>query len=268
MSAGSAAFRQEWDEVARRVRAENESVLTGLGMGPETLAYVLKFRGFARFPHLTTMWVLDPDVRMELGVQCGVHCIGIKLVDDLLDADQPYPSSDLGMGIYLLQRAVCKIGQHANPAAVLDCTQRDYAVFWRVQLDEMKKPPENKAEWIACAEVKSGLIIANYGEMACLAGNALESIEPSRVFGRAIGNLGMIADDLVDYVKLGQRAGNLGHFVKTGVVSYDEVVDLVEQERRVAKQALRAGGPIAHDIDDVVDDYADDILRNYLPQFG
>jgi hypothetical protein len=267
MSAGSEAFRQEWDEVARRVRAENQAVLTDLGMGPETLAYVLKFRGFAKFPHLTTMWVLDPDLRMELGVHCGMHCIGIKLVDDLLDGDQPYPSSDLGMGVYLIQRAICQIGQHANPAAVLECTQRDYAVFWRVQLDEMKRPPENKAEWVACASVKSGLIIANYGEMACLAGDARESIAPSRDFGLAIGNLGMIADDLVDYVKLGQRAGNLGHFIKTGVVSRQEVVDLVEEQRQTAKRSLRAGGPIAHDIDAVVDFYADDILDNYLPAF-
>jgi hypothetical protein len=259
-------FRREWDDVAAEVRAECLEVLTDLRMGEEALAYVKRFRGVPRFPHLSVQWVLDAGVRRRLGVHAGLHCVGIKLVDDLLDGDQPYPARDLGMGVYLVQRATSQFGQYANPAAVLASSQRDFATFWRVQLDEMRRPPETREEWLACASIKSGLLIASYAEMACLAGDVPDSVAPSRTFSQCMGTLVMIADDLVDYVKLGQRDGNLGHFLRTGRVSLGEIHEMVETLRADSRQALRQA-PTAYALDSVVDDFADDVLDHHIKPF-
>jgi hypothetical protein len=266
MKGDEKGFKTEWEAVGREVSAECLRILEGLGMGKECLEYVGRFRGIPMFPHLAASWVADGALRRELGIHAGVHCVGIKLIDDLLDLDQPYPRWDLGMGVFLVQAATSRFGQYANPAEVLAAAEEDFRTFWRVQLEEVHAPPDTRDDWLACARVKSGLPMAAYAEMACLAAGLREAVAPAREVCQCLGTLVMIADDLVDCLKLGQTSGNLGHFVRRGDVSTGEVEEMVEELRRTALRRLDEV-PVAVDIRFVVDAYADDVLVNYLPSY-
>lgn len=260
------SFFREWNDVTERVHRKCHDTLARIGVSERGLAYVDHFQGVAKFPYLVTAWIPDSSLRMALGVHAGVHCVGIKLIDDLLDCDQPYDSWDLGPGVYLVQMATCEMGQYHNSKEVLEIHRHDFDLIWKAQIGEARRPPATPDEWLQCARLKSGRLLATYGAAASLAANIPEAVQPSRIVGECIGTLVMIADDLVDHAKLGQTRGNLGSFLKDGTVSCEHVASMIEELRQTAFRALEISRT-AHDIGFFINILADDVLQNYLRKF-
>lgn len=263
MLTGIEDFDREWRQAQELVIARCSAVLSDVGMTPEGVRFVVEMKGYPRIPYFISLWVEDPGMRVELGVAACMHAIGIKLLDDLLDADQPLSRWDQILGVYLIQVSMAAMGQYQNAGDTLTVFKEDYRVIWRLQLEEMREPPAALEPWIRYARVKSGLMLANYAAVACLAAGVPEAVEPARVFSEAFGVLFMIGDDLRDHAVLQEEGGNLVHLVRTGRVDRGALVAEVRHWQRRARTALEER-PVAYDVRSFVDAFSDRLVSRVL----
>lgn len=254
MLTGVQAFDKEWAEAQARTLAEAETLLAAAGASAEMRGYVKDMKGYPRIPYLSALWVPERDCRVAAGAAVCVHAIGIKLIDDLLDQDQPHSRWDQALGVFLIQSASALLAQHENAARAMNAFARDYEVFWRMQLREAAIPPRTLSEWIAYARVKSGLMMANYADVACLMGGALEAIPVARDFAEAVGVLFMIGDDLRDFDEANAPPGNLVSMTRRRVVSPGDILASLDEWRERACGAIRSR-PASHDLSPFIRNY-------------
>lgn len=259
MRSGIEVFDQEWQAAQEAVIERCLAILADVGMSEEGLRYVRDMKGYPRIPYFTALWVMDAERRKELGIAVCIHAIGIKLIDDLVDKDQDISHWDQALGVFLLQSTMAMAGRYDSPRAVLDVFEEDYRVIWRKQLEEMRQPAFSMDSWVDYASVKSGLMLANYAGVACLAGGVPESQEAARTFAEAFGVLFMMGDDLRDYQELHETGGNLSHLVVTGQISHELLLSTINYWHTRAVEALRSR-PIAHDVTPFVDDFVQKIV--------
>jgi len=252
---GTRAFDEEWMEAQAATLARADALLAATGASAEMRRYVADMKGYPRIPYLAALWVPDRDRRVAIGAAVCVHAIGIKLLDDLLDQDQPYSRWDQALGVFLMQAAAASLAQHESPALAMDAFARDYEVIWRMQLLEAAVPPRTLSAWIEYARVKSGRMMASYAEVACLAGGAPEAIPAARDFAEAVGVLFMIGDDLRDLAETGEAPGNLAWMAKQHVVTRGEVLAAIDAWAARAGASIRSRAP-SHDLSSFVDGYA------------
>ncbi len=247
MLTGIEQLDEEWRRAQELVIGRCVEMLTDLGMTPEGVQFVVDMKGYPRIPYFIALWVEDPRQRLELGAAACIHCIGIKLLDDLLDADQPLSRWDQILGVYLMQSSAATMGRYENAGATLQVFAEDYRTIWRLQLEEMRERPAALQPWIRFASVKSGLLLATYAASACLAAGVPAAVEVAREFAIAYGVLFMIGDDLRDHVALGEEGGNLAHLVLTGRV---DAAELIAEIRRWQDRACRAleARPVVYDL--------------------
>ncbi|GGK06691.1 hypothetical protein GCM10010123_40590 [Pilimelia anulata] len=213
-----ADFKAEMADSHARVVARCLAELAELGMSAAGLAYVRELRGYPRTPYYATLWVRDPRARRAIGEGLGVHAVGVKLLDDLIDGDTPLGPRDQIFGAHLIMLGAALLAGRERPADVLAALVADYRDIWRQEVVEVTAPhPATLDAWLAAARIKAGVMIANYAALACLAGGAPDGVPRARSFGEALGVLYMIGDDVTDFDD-GERAGNLVHLVATGRV--------------------------------------------------
>lgn len=256
----AARFHEEWARTENAVRDRCAASLTRLGMSPPALAYVLGLKAYHRLPYLFALWVRDEEKRRHIAVYLCVHCVGTKLLDDIVDADQPYSPVDQVLGAHLMHEAVSSLCRLADPLAILDVCDTDHLALWQGMIREMRHPADSFATWMEHTRIKCGLLFASYITLACRAGRADEAITAGRTFGDAFGNLIQIADDLGDYSRLGERGGNLGHLLATGAVAPHIVRGEIRDSLQRALAALKEQ-PTIYDIAPIVEAKADDAAR-------
>jgi hypothetical protein len=235
-----AEFKEEMADIHQRVLRRCLRELTDLGMSEAGLTYVRELRGYPRTPYYMTIWVADPVLRRELGVGVCVHAVGVKLIDDLIDDDQPIGVRDQIFGVQLLSVGTTLLGSHRRPARVLSVLEADYRDIWRQEVREVNAPrPTDLESWIAAARIKAGVMLANYGAVACLAGGDDRDVPRARDFGEALGVLYMIGDDVIDHTEHGERDGNLTHLVATGRVAVADLHAEIDRWRDRAVTSVR-----------------------------
>lgn len=252
-------FKAEMDIVQQQVLDRVLPTLAELGMTEEGLTFVRELKGYPRTPYYTTLWVLDDTQRKDLGVAICIHAIGIKLLDDIIDADQPLSPRDQIFGIFLLQMAEAIIGGYHNVHEVLKTFEMDYKQIWRQEVHEKRVAPDTLEDWIEAARIKAGLMLANYGAVVCLASDLTEWVEPARTYSEALAVLYMMGDDWTDFEELGEREGNLAHLIGTGKVSMAELTEAVGFWQRRANEAAKQG-QTACDIEPFVNHFAKKII--------
>jgi hypothetical protein len=244
MISGVAALDAEWAEAQRILLDRCERLLAGLGMSDAGLAYVRQMKGYPRVPYFAAIWVPEARQRRELGMAICMHAMGIKLVDDLMDADQPIRPWDQILGVHLMQAATTVFGRYAAPDRVLAAFDDDYRVIWRKQVEEASRPADSLETWIGYARVKSGRMMMCYATAACLAADVADRVPAARDFTEAFGVLFMIGDDLRDFRDLDEKGGNLVHLIRTGRVDADRTVEAIRHWRDEALRALDRCPPV------------------------
>jgi hypothetical protein len=235
---GVSGLDDEW-VLAQRVLLERiTDRLAGIGMTSAGLEYVRQMKGYPRIPYFASLWVPDPVQRQELGIAICTHAMGIKLVDDLMDGDQPIRPWDQILGMFLTQSSTATFGAHRRPAEVLRVFDEDYEVIWREQINEAERPAHDLESWIHYARIKSGRMMMCYASAACLAADVVERLPAARAFCEAFGVLFMIGDDIRDHRDLGEAGGNLCHLIDSGRVSRDAAVAATRWWRAEALRAL------------------------------
>ncbi len=238
-------FKAEMDASQARVVQRCLTELTSLGMSRQGLDFVRELPGYPRTPYYTTLWVRDPRVRADLGAGVSIHAVGVKLIDDLIDDDQPLSPRDQIFGVQLLSVGTTLLASHERPVEVLKTLEDDYRDIWRQEIVEVAAPrPTTVESWIAAARIKAGVMLANYAAVNCLAGGVPELVGPAREFGEALGVLYMIGDDAVDFAEIHERDGNLAHLVASGAVDVTDVAAAIDEWRDRAVAAARQGDPV------------------------
>ena len=169
-----------WDE-RKRIESllsnDAAEALSGIGMTPDAYDYATSLRAHIRTPVFCTFWCLDPALRDALNRGIALHCLGIKLVDDLLDQDTRFSSVDLAPGVYLIQTGTAFLCTVAPPEKTHETLKQYYSRIWRCELAELRKRPSTFEEWLHTARIKAGEILECYTAIACHACN----IEPINI---------------------------------------------------------------------------------------
>jgi hypothetical protein len=231
-------FEAEIEECERLVRERCLAALSDIGMSTQGLRHVEAMEGYPRVPYHMVLWVLDDELRKELGQAVCTHAVGVKLLDDLFDADQQVPPRDLLLGVYLFQLATVTFASHRNHVEVLRELEEGQRKVWRHAFEEKSATPTTLDEWVVNARTKSGLMLSTYARVACLAAGAAESAAAAAAFGEAFAVLYTMGDDWMDYAGLNELEGNLAHMVASGQVSLEEFREAARHWRGAATEAL------------------------------
>ncbi|MER6910209.1 Moenomycin biosynthesis protein MoeN5 [Streptomyces sp. NPDC000594] len=244
------------------------SFVAGNGGSPGLVDHVAAIRLYLRVPHFLTEWIDEPKLRAEVAAALVLDIVAMKLLDDLMDDDSGLDRIELAclcLHLHLTAlKEMCALSQ--EPQAVADLLERDFTLVCTGQIRTKREPARNLDEWCANASTYGAAFLGCYGALAALCGRRPESIGPAREFAEAYGTLITMADDLTDYDRNGERAGNLGHLLLTGALTLDELTGLVDRLTERAERAARQQ-PVAHDLVPVVGIYRDDVLNRLLPRF-
>ncbi|OLZ73697.1 Moenomycin biosynthesis protein MoeN5 [Streptomyces sp. IMTB 2501] len=236
------------------------------GGSPELVAHTAALRLYLRVPHFLTEWVTEPGLRAQVARALALDIVAMKLLDDLMDDDTGLDRVELAcLCLHLHLTAVhemCALAEEAR--TVTDVLERDFSTVCTGQIRTKSRRAENLDEWCAHASTYGACFLGCYGALAALCGRATESVGPARRFAEAFGTIITIADDLTDYDRHGERAGNLGHLMRTGAVPVRDVSALLERLRGQALDAVREQ-PSALGLVPVVGLYTDDVRDRLLP---
>lgn len=258
------ALERELNEGHRRVRAALMDTMRAFTASAPLVDYVGDLRLYLRAAYLLTMWLPEVELRRRVAGDLAAHIVAMKLFDDLLDGDSGFDRFELGLCLLLEQRATSRLARRApDPQLVLDTLESNFVTVGIGQLRTKREPAEDVATWRAYAETYGACFLGLYGTLAALSGGVPEALPAATNFGRGFGMIVTVADDMRDYERHGERAGNLGHLLLTGRAAEEEIRDLIEQARRLATPP--AGLWAAHDVTPIVNLYADDVLHRVLP---
>ncbi|EDY52406.1 MoeN5 [Streptomyces clavuligerus] len=238
------------------------------GGSPELVAHVAAIRLYLRVPHFLTEWIGEPELRAEVASALVMDIVAMKLLDDLMDDDSGLDRIQLAclcLHLHLTAlREMCALSR--DPQAVVDLLEHDFTQVCTGQIRTKRERARNLDEWCANASTYGAAFLGVYGALAALCGRRPGSIGPAREFAEAYGTLITLADDLTDYDRDGERAGNIGHLLLTGAVTLDELTGLVD---RLTTRAERAAyeQPVARGLVPVPGIYRDDVLHRLLPRF-
>ncbi|MER5358439.1 Moenomycin biosynthesis protein MoeN5 [Streptomyces sp. NPDC002785] len=251
-------------ESANRDRATG--FVAGNGGSPGLVAHVAALRLYLRVPHFLTEWITDPQRRAEVARALTLDIVAMKLLDDLMDDDTGLDRIELAcLSLHLHLTAVhelCGLAQDAQ--TVIDVLEHDFTTVCTGQIRTKSRRAEDLDTWCANASTYGATFLGCYGALAAICGGAAQSVGPARLFAEAFGTIITIADDLTDYDRNGERAGNLGHLMRTGAVPAGDVKALLERLRAQALSAVREQ-PASAGLVPVVGVYTDDVLGRLLP---
>ncbi|MET9296209.1 Moenomycin biosynthesis protein MoeN5 [Streptomyces sp. NPDC003077] len=237
------------------------------GGSPELVAHTAALRLYLRVPHFLTEWITDPELRARVARALVLDIVAMKLLDDLMDDDTGLNRVELAclcLHLHLTAvREMCALAEDARD--VTDLLERDFAMVCTGQIRTKSRRARDLDEWYAHASTYGARFLGCYGTLAALCGRAAEAVGPARRFAEAFGTIITIADDLTDYDRNGERAGNLGHLIRTGAVPTREVAALLERLRTQALDAAREQ-PVGAGLVHVIDLYTDDVRERLLPR--
>jgi hypothetical protein len=236
--AGLLAVRER-TRVAKLVGEEIARVLSQLDMSPDAYEYASSQRGPQRVPFLCTLWCPDPEKKDVLNRGIALHCLGVELMDDLLDGDTGLAVSDLGIGAYLIQLGTSLLCTAGRPSAVHATLERHYRNIWRYQIRELRDRPSTYKDWLDVARVKSGQVLVCYTEIVCFASGIEPDPKVQGDYADALGTLIMVRDDLKDYQETGELTGNLVWLLRERRTDVEAVSALIEELREQGQSALR-----------------------------
>jgi hypothetical protein len=225
------AFQTEWSRAAKTVRTEAIGIVQSLGCSEALIAYLGSMNIYPRIPYLTASWIADQELREQLGMAISLHAIGLKLLDDLVDADSDLPVSDLGTGHVLTCAATSRFHE-ATGGKLLVGNLAAWMPVYRHVIHEPLTHVEDLQHWVDGARLKSLLYL--YVE-ALYRERRPEACDDLREAFELFAALGQVVDDYKDREGMCEP-GNLILMIADGRVSPSEALAWVEG----ARQRIRA----------------------------
>lgn len=238
------------------------------GGSPELVAHTAGLRLYLRVPHFLTEWITEPGLRARVARALASDIVAMKLLDDLMDDDTGLDRVELAclclhLHLTALQEMCVLAGDAREVTGVLE---RDFTAVCTGQIRTKSRGARDLGEWCANASTYGAAFLGCYGALSAICGRVAGSVGPARRFAEAFGTIITIADDLTDYDRNGERAGNLGHLIRTGAVAAGEVKALLERLRGRSLDAVRQQ-PVSLGLVEVVGVYTDDVLGRLLPRY-
>jgi len=258
-------FLTEMELTTRKVRDEILAALEAAKVSDEVCQYVRNCHLYFKVPFLVTMWQIAPEMREKLAVHMGMHIMSLKLGDDLVDNDMSADRLSLGVGSLVLSHlSIQRMCSYLDPAALLPHLSDSMAALCRAQILATRSPATTLGEWRERADGYGGGFVRIYAGIATLSGDSRAAADAASRFATGFGNLITLADDLRDYTRTGERAGNLAALVVSGRVNVDDVVAFTSEMRDMAVSGA-TGHPTAYDLTAVIDFFVSDIVSRMIP---
>jgi len=222
---------------------EANDVMERMGVSQELVTYVGKRRGTTRKLYPAAAWLRDPKLRLQLGTASCLHCLGIKILDDIIDADTPYANRELMVGTELCGRAYEMMASHD----VLQKFFLDYSDRWMPLWRHVTKEPVTDivdlAAWERSTNAKAGDIIAFYAHFALAVDGRLDLFENVRPALRGLGVMFTVVNDYTGRDKPTEAHSNLFALMAAGRIDPDDVVELMEEYYRRFEEGIAATPP-------------------------
>lgn len=258
-------FLAEMEQTTRKIRDEILTAIEAAKVSDEVREYVGGCHLYFKVPFLLTVWQLAPEMRERLAIDMGMHIMSLKLGDDLVDNDMSTDRLSLGVGSLVLSHlSLERMCRYLDPARLMPHFSTSMADLCRAQMLATRSPATSLAQWRERADGYGGGFLRIYAYVATLDGDAHTAMDAATRFGSGFGNLITLADDLRDYTRTGERAGNLAALVVSGAVTVDEVLAFVSEMREVAVSGC-AAHKTAYDLTPVVDFFVNDIVSRMIP---
>jgi len=259
------AFLGEMEHTTGKVREEILAVLEAVQVSDEVRQYVRGCDLYFKVPFLLTAWQLAPEMRSRLAIDMGMHIMSLKLGDDLVDNDMSADRLSLGVGsLQLSHVSIERMCGYLDPTVLLPHLSDSMAALCRAQILATRDAATTLAEWRERVEGYGGGFLRIYARIATLAGDTRAAADAACRFGTGFGNLITLADNLRDYERTGERAGNLAALFVDGRVDLDDILAYVSEMRDIAASGC-TGHPTAFDLQWVVDFFVGDIVSRMIP---
>ena len=210
----------EWDKATRLALERADLLIERLGRSKQLRVYVSKLKIYSRVPYICAAWVPHQSERIEIGSALCMHAMGLKLLDDLVDGDQPLSPTDLASAYPICEYASEIFRKASGGFPIVDECLFEWSLMWRYVMAEPGNSTRSLSEWEAGARRKS--LLALYVGTVC---NALKTPGLRHRIGRAMESvavIGQIVDDFKDFETLGERNSNIASMIKEGMVDRDE----------------------------------------------
>jgi hypothetical protein len=220
-----------------------DEVMDDMEISQSMREYVHRRKGTARKLYPAAAWVRDPALRLKLGTASCLHCLGLKLLDDIIDADTPYDNRELIVGTEFCTKAYVMM----NEVGVLPAFFQDYRQVWMPQLRHVTKEPTTPihtiGEWERSTNLKAGEVIACYARFCFAAEGRLADFVTVRPVFRALGIMFTIINDYTGRQKPTEQHANLFALIARGLIRQDAVVALMNRSYSDFLQGISALPP-------------------------
>lgn len=235
-----AEFLAEWERVRTLVCDEACTLLREIEPSGKLATYASGLRGYFKLPFLCAWHAPDAELRAKIAAVVAFHIVGIKLLDDLIDADTDVDSCSLGCGsLRLIAEAEARIEALDLDNDLRAMLHDEMAAFARGWNRSEIAPATDLASWWDHVSFYGGGLMRTYARLGVLLSGQPGLRAAADRFFFAYGMVITVADDLVDYVPGGDRSGNLGHLIDIGAVPPEQVARLLQRLRRICVNAMR-----------------------------
>lgn len=257
-------FHAELDHASEKAKLTIKKMLEDLGISDVGMAHVMAQSFYLRLPAFMANWTIERDKRLAAAELMIVHCVGLKMYDDMIDGDQAVSNFDMTGGVHLMSHAIRGLTSLAQDGAVSDLFLENYGEIWRsITVYKGRQSVSSLEQWIESASVQGGKVFECYAAAACMISRNKSSIAAARRFTDGFGKIIVMYDDFVDFLEEDEIDGNIAHLYQTGKVSRDGILDVLEQARSDALAGI-ATSRCAYDISKIVNAKADGMLAKLV----
>lgn len=224
---GKALYDRESAAAIDALMDEADQLMAEFGTPASLIVYVHLRKGWMRKLYPTAAWVRDGDLRRRLALANGLHCLGLKLLDDIIDEDTDFRGRELIVGQQFCMRAL----ELVNEAGALPAFFRDYQAVWGPITRHITKEPTTPIlslkQWEQSANVKAGDVLAAYARFCFCAEDRLDEFEAVRPAFHAFGTIFTVLNDYLGRDRPTEAHSNLFALIGQGVIQPAEVADLI-----------------------------------------
>lgn len=206
-----------------------DQVMEDMDISRELREYVHRRKGLTRKVYPTAAWVKNPHKRMILGTASCLHCLGLMLLDDIIDADTEFSNAELIVGTEFCTKAYVMMKEVDALSYFFD----DYREVWMPKMRHVIKEPvtdiNSLEEWENTALIKAGEVLACYTRFCFAAEQMLDNFETVRPVFRALGIVFTVVNDYAGRARPTEQHSNIFALINRGLISKIEAVALIER---------------------------------------
>lgn len=224
-------FSNEIDVASAAAKSTIEKILASQGVSGKGLNHALNQPFYYRVPGLFSVWISDSTKRIKAAELMIIHCIGLKMIDDIVDNDHDIDHCELILGAHLMQYAILHMADMAGTAHMEVHRlffESYHSIYGSICSNNGRSKIDSLDSWITTANIQGGEVFSCYGMAASLIENHNAKQGGINDFCKGFGRLVILLDDFADYVDLNEEDGNLAHLYKSGEISKAEILTILE----------------------------------------